>query len=147
MNITAIPGHDYYYADKEGNIYSVTPADKKKFFNYRHLKFKQVNGLQFYNEKAGTIQLQKLRPLKNGNGYLSVRLSLEGKKTKEYIHRLILMTFKGPFPAGKQTNHKDLNRANNKLSNLEFVTPSENMLHARAAQYGDITKTKEGDPF
>lgn len=147
--IKAIPGFPFYYADKIGNIYSITPADQKKFFEHKTLQFKQVKGdpLTFHNDKAGTIKLKKLKPQDNRTGYLKLTLKVNGKSVKEYVHRLVLLAWRGPFPAGKETNHIDMNTHNNKLENLEFVTRAENILHSRLSQQGDITKTKEGDPF
>ena len=54
----------------------------------------------------------------------------EGKKLSCSIHRAVLETFSGPCPEGKECNHKDGNKTNNKLDNLEWVTPSENQKHA-----------------
>lgn len=47
-------------------------------------------------------------------------------------HRAVWEAFHGPVPSGMQLNHKDGDKLNNSLSNLELVTPKENMAHARA---------------
>lgn len=46
------------------------------------------------------------------------------------VHRLVMVAFAGHPPLGKQVNHKDGNPSNNRLVNLEYVTPSENTRHA-----------------
>ena len=65
-----------------------------------------------------------------GPGYCTVRAA--GRL--RLVHRMVAATFLGqPVPPKMQVNHKDGNRANNRLVNLEYVSPSENMLHAFTA--------------
>jgi len=45
------------------------------------------------------------------------------------VHRLVYESFVGPIPLGMQINHKNGQKADNRLENLEAVTPSENTLH------------------
>lgn len=54
-----------------------------------------------------------------------------GMRHFECVHRLVVRAFLGPPPSPKHTqiNHKDGDRGNNSVANLEYVTPSENMLH------------------
>src|SRR4051794_11945812 len=42
------------------------------------------------------------------------------------------MTFIGPYPDGYEVNHKDSNRKNPRVSNLEYLTPSGSIIHGRA---------------
>lgn len=54
---------------------------------------------------------------------------LDGKW--HFIHRLVYQMFIGEIPQGYEINHKDLNKNNNSLSNLEVLTRQDNMRHAR----------------
>lgn len=66
----------------------------------------------------------------NTKDYDSLMLSKDGTKKIYMVHRLVALTFL-PNPNNKpEVNHKDGNKRNNKLENLEWVTTSENKLHA-----------------
>jgi ribosome-binding protein aMBF1 (putative translation factor) len=72
-----------------------------------------------------------LKPGDNGNGYLMVVLWVNAKKPGERkrtakVHRLVLESFTGTMNKGMQAAHRDGNRKNNKLSNLEWLTVAEN---------------------
>lgn len=63
-------------------------------------------------------------------GYLCVDLNCNGISTQKHIHRLVAEAFI-PNPENKPTvNHKDGNKLNNDISNLEWATYSENNKHA-----------------
>lgn len=68
----------------------------------------------------------------NLGGYPSVLLRNGNRYWKTCIHRLVAIAFIGPRPDGFQVNHRDGNKFNNSVSNLEYVTPRENILHAVA---------------
>lgn len=71
-----------------------------------------------------------IRPQLSGTGYWRVELWANGRGRKFLLHRLLAEAFI-PNPEGKpQVNHIDGNKPNNSLSNLEWVTQSENQIHA-----------------
>lgn len=75
------------------------------------------------------------RPLKfatDKHGYLHVYLGNRGAGKNVFVHRVVLSAFRGPIPEGKQVNHKNGIKTDNRLENLEAVTASENVLHAYA---------------
>lgn len=63
-------------------------------------------------------------------GYYVTGLYLKPKKKVEFIHRLVAMAFIPNPEAKPQVNHKDGNKLNNDVENLEWVTASENAIHA-----------------
>lgn len=66
----------------------------------------------------------------SNSGYKYVCLKITGKSVGRFIHRALAIAFI-PNPEGKEfVNHKDGNKLNNKLSNLEWCTRSENVQHA-----------------
>lgn len=77
------------------------------------------------NSKAG----HTLKPLTQRNGYLKVNLYDGGTMHRVPVHRLVAAAFIGPRPEGLQVNHIDGDKKNNHISNLEYVTPSENIRH------------------
>lgn len=66
----------------------------------------------------------------NKRGYRSVTISdINGKLTQMLVHRLVAMAFLENKDNKPQVNHKDSNRANNNVSNLEWCDAFENMQH------------------
>lgn len=74
-------------------------------------------------------------------GYPYVGLNKAGKKTAKRVHRLVAETFLPVRDKSLEVNHIDGNKNNNKLSNLEWVTSSENTL--KGYELGLFEKTRE----
>ena len=97
-----IPGYE--------GLYQVSNTGKVKSMNYR---------------RSGVPRI--LTPRDNGFGYQRVRICNSDKKYRCHcVHRLVWEAFNGPIPEGLQINHKDENKSNNSLRNLEVVTPKQN---------------------
>jgi hypothetical protein len=78
------------------------------------------------NTFAGKIFKQPVTPC----GYISVSLSNKGKRETWLLHRLVMNNFIGKCPKDKEVNHIDGNKLNNHVSNLEYITKSQNHKHA-----------------
>lgn len=74
---------------------------------------------------AGRVMKQQIV-----NGYASVRLVRDGKASFCYVHRLALATFfPGSLDNGHEVNHRDGDRLNNKIDNLEACDHRTNQIH------------------
>lgn len=92
--------------------------------------------------QGGTI-LRKGRILKTRTtcwGYLHVCLSRDSHNAFLTVHRLVALHFLPPCSGGTHVNHKDFDRKNNVVSNLEWVTRMQNAQHATlGGKYSPIT--------
>jgi len=64
------------------------------------------------------------------NGYRSVSIYSDCKKKNYSLHRLVAIAFINNPENKPEVNHKDGNKLNNHVSNLEWCTMSENAIHA-----------------
>lgn len=70
-----------------------------------------------------------LKQYRESNGYMRVHVGVNNKETKLSVHRVIASCFL-PNPGNlDQINHKDCNRANNSISNLEWCTYKQNVAY------------------
>ena len=103
---------------------------------YNYYMWKQINRLpEGYeiNEEA-EIRNKKGKILRyrcmNNCGYQRIGVRIKQKLIKISLHRLVAEAFI-PNPKNKRcVNHKDGNKLNNNIENLEWVTDKENQKHA-----------------
>ena len=69
-----------------------------------------------------------LKPFKVGAGYHRVGLYYLGKTHNRYVHRIVAEAFIGPSN-GREINHKNGDKTDNRVENLEWVTRSQNNQH------------------
>ena len=67
-----------------------------------------------------------LKPVKQNNGYLICNLWKNGQTEHKYIHRLVAEAFIPNSDNLPEVNHRDENKANNCVSNIEFCSHSYN---------------------
>ena len=79
--------------------------------------------------KVMSLTYNKIRKLRKDEiGYLRIGLNKNNKCRNHLVHRLVLLSFIGK--SDLQCNHKNGNKQDNRLDNLEYVTRKENMAHA-----------------
>lgn len=100
----------------------------------------------YYNKKR-----HKLKWCKNSSGYYCVNLYIDKKLYRQYVHRLVAISFisvpnkylnKGYNINNLEVNHKNGNKSDNCVNNLEWNTSKENTNHAfstklRKIEYGE----------
>lgn len=65
-------------------------------------------------------------------GYLQVRAVVDGRRWYAGAHRLVWQHFHGDIPDGLTVNHKNGDKADNRLANLDLATDAEQAAHATA---------------
>ena len=94
-------------------LYQVSNLGRVKSLNYRRTNTPKI-----------------LKPGKNSSGYLDVGLYDNGSKKSMLIHRLVGFAFIPKLKDKPAINHKNGCKTDNKVDNLEWVSPSENNFHA-----------------
>lgn len=78
------------------------------------------------NKKTGRVYVGSV----NNHGYVRFDLCENGKRFVVAAHRAVAETFLQPSPGRGYVNHKDGDKTNNSIDNLEWCTPKENSVHA-----------------
>lgn len=103
------------------------PSNKTE---WRQVKEHQNYEVNQFGEIRHKKRQQILKPRRNPGGYLYVCFKVNGKNTNFAVHRIVANAFI-PNPNEKQeVNHKDYDKTNNCVANLEWVSGSENKKHA-----------------
>lgn len=81
---------------------------------------------------------------KRKEGYHTVALSMGGISSTHFIHRIVAKVFLKKPKGIWQINHKDGNKLNNSVENLEWCTCKKNILHATKSglRYAKLTSDK-----
>lgn len=101
-DIEELEGYPGYYLTDQGRVFSYTPHT-----GYRELK-------------------QRIH-----KGYMRFNVVKDGKTSTLYTHRAVANQWL-PSRPGLMVNHKDEDKTNNRLDNLEWVTASKNRTHGTA---------------
>lgn len=75
-----------------------------------------------------------MKPYQNNNGYLKVDLYKSGKREHRYIHRLVAEAYIQNVGNKNEINHKDEDKTNNCVENLEYCDRTYNMNYGTVRQ-------------
>ena len=108
----------------------------------------RVRSLDMYvKSRYGNYRLHKgkvLSPAKDTNGYLTVILSCNGKHNSIRVHRLVAKTFISNPDNLIEVNHKDEDKTNNSVENLEWCDRKYNINYGSRKDKVKDTKIKNG---
>ena len=98
----------------------------------RHVGGRNVSSHGRIKSRGGRISFGCV--LKDGYSCARIQSDPKSQYRTEYVHRLVAASFLGlpPSPQHSQVNHKDGNKSNNAVKNVEYVTPAENSVHCYA---------------
>lgn len=102
----------FYQVSNKGRVKSLARTIVRSDGQYKSIKEKIL--------KSGT----------SSKGYQQINLCRNGKQKTMKIHRLVAEAYIPNSKNKPEVNHKDGDKSNNVISNLEWVTPKENMRHA-----------------
>lgn len=105
-----------------GGYYAVSNLGRIKSLD-RYAR-NNINGGKRYI--PGRIISQKTK----SNGYKEVSINIDRSKRSRYVHRLVCEAFFGKIEDKLAVNHKDGDKSNNRLDNLEICTYSQNSKHS-----------------
>ena len=113
-----------YWVSEDGKVFKYTP--ERTYVYKRWYK-------DHYNEYPKIIpeNYRQLKPTLRNNGYLVFNLQCPSLTCKGYfntsVHRMVAECYIGPCPEGMEVDHIDGDKTNNHISNLQYLTPEENL--------------------
>lgn len=97
---------------------------------FRRYEASSLGRLRSTNYKnSGKIKV--LKPALSPDGYMKTMLQDDNKKYRSWtVHKFVTLAFFGKKGEGIEVNHKNGNKTDNRIENLEYCTRSHNMKHA-----------------
>lgn len=114
----------------------------KKVPGYQHVEVSSLGKIKKLAYGKKTISTIQSKFTKDKDGYCKCFVMREdGVQVQRYVHQLVALAFIQNPDKKPHVNHIDNNRQNNAVTNLEQVTPRENVLHSY--KFGNRKKCKQ----
>lgn len=113
-SVLEVPGFPGYHVSKTGEVYSRWGLRRRTGGG---------RGTESYLQGGA----KRLKLGKHCKGYLSVSLRKDGEYHSFLVHQLVLLTYVGPCPAGKEGCHDNGVKTDNRIENLYWGTRLENV--------------------
>jgi hypothetical protein len=110
-----IPGFPGYKASKCGQILSTGRIVERD------------------NGRPYTVPEMVLKQTPDSKDRLQVGIYLDKKRTAQFVHKLVYLTYKGAIPKGHDIDHIDQDHRNNHIDNLQCLTRKEHALKTLSA--------------
>lgn len=101
----------------------------KTIKNFSRYEISSLGNIRSINYK-NSGRVKNLKPTISEGYYKTMLLDDDGNYKTRRIHKLVAITFINEINDKTMVNHKDGNKLNNKVENLEFCNNSENIKHA-----------------
>ena len=104
--------------DEDFRIMVLNDTTMKVFRDGRiYTLFKYKDGREKWRDKAFSL---------SHNGYPRVFISSKNQRTHHFVHNIITLCYLGEKPEGYQTDHINSIKTDNRLENLQYITPQQN---------------------
>ncbi len=119
-------GFIWKYTNREAppNIDIKDKTYVRKLQDYKN--YYVTNDGKIYSKSHNVFMSQR----KDGNGYMLITLYQNATSKDELVHRLVAKTFIPNPEESPYVNHKNGNKSDNRVDNLDWMTCSENVIHA-----------------
>lgn len=107
-------------------------ATLKQVAEFLNTSIATAHSIKFGKTWAGDAAYRMLKRRLDSKSYVTVDFCQNGQYIKRRVHRVVWEAFNGPIPDRLEVNHKNLDREDNRIENLELLTHRENVNHAHA---------------
>lgn len=128
-----VVGHPHYLVSDQGRVYSLSRWNRVRSGSRAWRRGRILAG-----ELSGRSDMSsKYRAVTLGHG--------DSTRTTVKVHRLVLVAFVGPSPAGHVADHINESKLDNRLSNLRWLPGPENVARSIRGSKNRMAKLQDAD--